>query len=119
MKVITIAILFIALIASACGSTTQTPQATTILHATATFPPPIVLPSDTLVPTYTPSSTNTHVPTDTPIPTLPSTPATATPIPQPLLLRRKCGRDYIVQADKPVQIFYSGWGVKGKELADQ
>jgi hypothetical protein len=36
-----------------------------------------------------------------------------------VLLRRPCGRDYVVRADQPVQIFYGGWGVIGKDLADQ
>jgi hypothetical protein len=46
-------------------------------------------------------------------------PATETPVPQPILLRRPCGKGYIVRADEPLQIFYGGWGVRGKELADQ
>jgi hypothetical protein len=40
-------------------------------------------------------------------------------MPQQVLLRRKCGRDYIATADKPLKLFYGGWGVFGKELADQ
>jgi len=58
-------------------------------------------------------------PTITPIPSDTPVPPTPTPTPQPLLLRRPCGRDYVVGADTPLQIFYGGWGVRGKELADQ
>jgi hypothetical protein len=53
------------------------------------------------------------MPTDTPI--LP----TETESLQPLLLRRPCGRDYNARADEPLQLFYGGWGVRCKDLADQ
>jgi len=72
------------------------------------------VPSATeLPPTPTPAPSATAVPSVTPIPPTP----TATP--QPILLRRPCGGDYRVRADYPLQIFYGGWGVKGKDIADQ
>ncbi len=67
-------------------------------------------PTATIIPSPIP-------PTETPLP--PTITYTPTPTPQPLLLRRKCGRDYIVNPDMPLQIFYGGWGVIGKDLADQ
>ncbi len=69
-------------------------------------------------PTLPPAS-STPVPTETIIPSPTLVPATSTPIPQQLLLRRRCGRDYMVDADKPIQLFYGGWGVLGLELAAQ
>ena len=85
---------------------------------------PAVVPTASPAPTLTsspipPTATITPSPippTDTPPPTITFTP---TPTPQPLLLRRKCGRDYMVDPNMPLQIFYGGWGVFGKDLADQ
>ena len=98
-------VIIVAVLLSSCGP--GAPQATAVAQTTATSLPPTVPPSDTPVPT------DTSVPTRTPVP------PTATPIPQPLLLRRSCGRDYVVRPDEPVQIFYGGWALKGKEVADQ
>jgi hypothetical protein len=72
-----------------------------------TSPPPSRIPSPTLTPTST----------DTPPP--PTATATPTPVPQPLLLRRACGRDYVVRIGEPIEIFYGGWGVLGLDLAQQ
>ena len=85
---------------------------------------PAIAPTASPAPTLTsspvpPTATFTPSPipsTNTPTPTITYTP---TPASQPLLLRRKCGRDYMVNPDMPLQIFYGGWGVIGKELADQ
>lgn len=63
--------------------------------------------------------TSTTEPSATPVPSATVRPATDTPVPQPILLRRPCGRDYVVRAGEPLQIFYGGWGVLGQELADQ
>jgi hypothetical protein len=102
---------------SACQSPSPSPQVTQTVASTLTSPPPTSPPSPTPAPTNTPSPTNTHVPTDTLAPT--AIPATATQVPQELLLRRKCGRDYVVQKDYPLRLFYGGWGVIGQELADE
>ena len=96
------------MLASACGprqflGPTLTPMPTITLTASPT-------PSPTETRTLTPTPTNTAPPTATFSPTA---------VPQSLLLRRKCGRDYIVRANEPIQIFYGGWGVIGKSLADQ
>lgn len=97
--------LVIILITSGCGPGQ-------LLGPTLTPSPTITL---TPLPTQTPTETLT--PTETPLP--PTATFTPTPAPQPVLLRRKCGRDYLVKPNEPIQIFYGGWGVKGKELADQ
>jgi hypothetical protein len=80
---------------------------------------PTVTPSSTitLTPSPTQTPTETFTPTYTPLP--PTASFTPTPTPQPVLLRRKCGRDYLVEPNQPIEIFYGGWGVIGKELADQ
>jgi len=85
-------------------------------------PPPAptetVTPSPTsLPPTHTPSPTESPKPTETAPP--PTATATPTPAPQPLLLRRSCGRDYVVRAGEAIEIFYGGWGVRGLDLAEQ
>ena len=77
---------------------------------------PTITPSATPTLTPSPTQTPTETPTVTPVP--PTETFTPTPVPQPLLLRRKCGRSYVVKANEPLQLFYGGWGVKGKELAD-
>jgi hypothetical protein len=92
---------------SACSQEPLQPTGTPLPSPTRPSPSPTIAPSDTPVPSDTP------IPSDTPVPPTP------TPSPQPLLLRRPCGRDYIVEANYPLQIFYGGWGVRGKELADQ
>jgi hypothetical protein len=74
-------------------------------------------PTITLTSSPTPSPTETPTPTDTPPP--PTATLTSTPVPQTILLRRKCGRDYLIQPNEPIQILYGAWGVIGKELADQ
>lgn len=89
-------------------STTSPPSATSI-PATSTLSPSSTQPP----PTATSTSTSTAIPSNTPVP------PTTTPVPQELLLRRVCGRDYVVKADQPLKIFYGGWAVKGMELADQ
>jgi hypothetical protein len=81
------------------GCAPAVPQPASIPVSTLTSPPPTVPP------------TETAIPTDTPVP------ATPTPVPQAVLLRRSCGRDYAVRADEPIQLFYGGWGVIGKQLA--
>jgi hypothetical protein len=85
-------------------------------------PPPVPTetatpPPTTLPPSRTPSPTDTPTPTQTAPP--PTATATPTPVPQPLLLRRACGRDYVVRAGEPIEIFYGGWGVIGFDLAQQ
>ena len=95
----------IALAISACATPESAP--TQIAPPPPTTPPP----SDTPSPTETPAPTETPPP-----PTLTSTP---TPVPQPLLLRRKCGRDYTVNAGEPIELFYGGWGVIGSDLAEE
>jgi hypothetical protein len=94
-----------AAVLSSCGPGSL--QATIAAQNAATSPAPTVTPSDT------------PAPSDTPVPTRTPVLATSTPIPQPLLLRRPCGRDYVVRADEPVEIYYGGFGSKGKELAEQ
>ena len=86
---------------------------------------PALAPTASPMPTLTSSpipSTATLTPSPIP-PTEPPLPPTVTytptPTPQSLLLRRKCGRDYMVNPDMPLQIFYGGWAVNGKDLADQ
>ena len=94
----------------------------TSLPITSTHSPTSIPITSTLSPSPSPTEprpTATRTPTGTPIPSDTPIPPTPTPPPQPLLLRRPCGRDYVVRADKPLQIFYGGWGVRGKELADQ
>lgn len=95
---------------------------------------PTVTPSPTRTPTPPPTSTPTQ--TGTPTLTLTAIPPTATYTPSPtftpaptntptfvqvqnLLLRPKCGSSYTVKANQYIQIFYGGWGVKGKDLANQ
>src|SRR5512134_3840588 len=82
---------------------------------------PTVTPTPTVTasPSLTPTPTETSTPTATAIPPTATVTPTSTPIPQKILIRRKCGRDYIATADKPLKLFYGGWGVLGKELADQ
>jgi len=75
-------------------------------------PTPTLLPTDTNVPP-SPSPTFTLEPSQTPVP------PTGTPTPLRVLLRRKCGGEYLVTADKPVQLAYGGWGVQGRDLAEQ
>ena len=75
-------------------------------------PTPTLLPTDTNVPP-SPSPTFTLEPSQTPVP------PTSTPTPLRVLLRRKCGGEYLVTADKPVQLAYGGWGVQGRDLAEQ
>src|SRR5512134_1715004 len=76
---------------------------------------PTLTPSPTITLTASPTQTPTETltPTHTPLP--PTATFTPTPTPQPVLLRRKCGRDYLVKPNAPIQIFYGGWGVIGKE----
>lgn len=98
---------------SACAAFQGTP--TQIIPPTQTAIPP----SETPLPTHTPSPTPTTTPTETiPPPTLtPTITLTPTPTPQQLLLRRVCGRDFVVRANQPIEIFYGGWGVLGLDLA--
>jgi len=79
------------------------PAATSTPSPTDTSPPPSV----------TPQPTFTIEPTDTPLPPTP----TQTPL--RVMLRRKCGGDYLVTAGKPVQMVYGAWGVQGRDLAEQ
>jgi hypothetical protein len=102
---------------SACQTPKPSLQVTQTVASIVTSPPPTLPPSPTSAPTNTPSPTMTLAPTDTLVPT--AIPATATQVPQELLLRRKCGRDYIVQKDYPLRLFYGGWGVMGQELAGE
>jgi uncharacterized protein YraI len=60
-----------------------------------------------------------HAPSPTPIPTATPTEATQTPYSQPILLRRSCGRDYVVVPDTPISLYYGGWSSNGQELAEQ
>ncbi len=88
-----------------------------LIYGCSQVPPPVTmtpLPSPSAFPP-TPSSP----PSATPVPSATLVPPTPTPSPQPLLLRRPCGKDFAVRANSPLQIFYGGWGVKGKDLADQ
>jgi hypothetical protein len=39
--------------------------------------------------------------------------------PQTILLRGRCGTDYLVRANEPIFIYYGGWGVQGLDLAKQ
>lgn len=88
-----------------------------LLSGCATASTPIAPTLTPLPPTDTPAPTATH--THTPTPTDTPIPPTPTVAPQPLLLRRSCGRDYIVKAGEPIQILYGAWALKGKEIADQ
>ena len=51
--------------------------------------------------------------------TLPPATPSPTPSSQPLLLRRSCGREYVVRADAPISIYYGEWSTNGRDLADQ
>lgn len=101
--------LFISLALSSCAGVTSEP--------TETAPPP----SATSTPRPTSTPTQTPAPTDTePPPTAtPTTTPSPTPAPQPLLLRRRCGRDYVVRAGEAIELFYGGWAVLGLDLAQQ
>lgn len=70
-------------------------------------------------PTETPIPTVTVTPTETMLPPTPTATPTSTPSPQPLLLRGRCGSEYVVKANYPLEIFYGGWGVIGLDLAQQ
>lgn len=105
MKLCIALLLLIVIVAGCSAELVVIPTASPVPTMTASPVPPTV----TTTPTPLPS-------TNTPTPTITYTP---TPTPQPLLFRRKCGRDYMVNPDTPVQIFYGGWGVRGKDLADQ
>ena len=86
-------------------------SACTPLSPTPTMPP---MPAGTNEPpSPSPSPTFTLEPSHTPLP------PTATPKPLRVTLRRKCGGENLVTANKPVQIVYGGWGVRGRELAEQ
>jgi len=75
---------------------------------------PTPVPSETsLPPTASPAPTITVEPSSTPVPPTP----TVTPL--RVLLRRKCGGEYLVTANKPVQIAYGAWAVRGRDLAEQ
>ena len=80
---------------------------------------PIATAPPTAAATLTPLPPSPLPPTATLIPSSTPPPPTETPIPQPLLLRRRCGRDYVVRANGLIQLFYGGWGVIGPDLADQ
>lgn len=114
---IKIQVLMIALVLSACIA--NQPASTETVLPTLTQPPPTQTPTRTE--TLTPSPTLTLTPTETqPPPTATTTIThTPTPIPQMLLLRRTCGRDYIVRVDEAVEIYYGAWGVLGLDLAQQ
>jgi hypothetical protein len=112
-----IVLVILVIFLSACQSPGSSPQVTQTVASKVTSPPPTKPPSPTNAPTSTPSPTKTLAPTDTLVPT--AIPATATQVPQELLLRRKCDRDYTVQKDYPLRLFYGGWGVIGQELADE
>ena len=108
-----------ALVVSACAPAPQaiSPTLTSqpeLPTSTSSPVPPTHTPS-LLPPTFTPSPIP---PTFTPEPTSTET-LTPTPEPQQILLRRKCGHNYIVNSDQPLQIFYGGWAVKGTDLATQ
>lgn len=112
-----IAFVLLTLVLSGCNLTSKS------IFSSPTITP---VPTLTFIPptqTVAPSPSPTQFPTKTPAPTETAFPATATftstPTPQQLLLRRKCGRDYLVRANEPIQIFYGGWGVTGNELAVQ
>lgn len=81
---------------------------------------PTVVATEPALPTAAPAPL-TRTPTAEPaLATSAPTPSpTPTPVPQPVLLRRACSRDYVVRADKPLEIFYGGWGVSDAELAEQ
>ena len=100
-------LVLMALLVSACGPGQ-------FLGPTVTASPTVTLtPSPTQTPTETPAPTDTLIPpTATPSPT-------RTPEPQTLLLRRRCGRDHVVNANEPLRLLYGGWGVIGRELADE
>jgi len=94
--------------------------ASLLLIGVASCAAPPANPNPTSAPTIaltTPSET--PLPTEIALPTDTAAPSSPTPAPQPLLLRRSCGRDYVVRADEPTEIFYGGWGVKGLDLAQQ
>jgi hypothetical protein len=75
---------------------------------------PTPVSSDTSIPpTVSLAPTITLGPSSTPVPPTP----TSTPL--RVLLRRKCGGEYLVTASKPVQIAYGGWAVQGRDLAEQ
>jgi len=98
MKLILLAVVLLAsILATACAPSPASPTP---------------LPTSTeLPPSRTPEPTETLVPTHTPIPPTPTT------TPQPLLLRHSCRRELVVRAGEPVMVYYGGWAVKGKELA--
>ena len=101
-----------------CAPAQQPIQLTHTSLPVRTTSTPSALPSTVpspLPPTFTPSPIP---PTFTPEPTLTATP-TPTSEPQQILLRRKCGHDYVVKPDEPLQIYYGGWGVHGKDLSVQ
>lgn len=76
-----------------------------------------VLPSATPLP---PTATATYTPSPTlsPTPHPPTLTPTATPVPQRLLLRRACGRDYVARSGEALEVLYGGWGVIGSDLAE-
>lgn len=97
----------LAFLVSACGASLPEPTAS---------PSPSPIPPS---PTATPSPTQTAGPTATPRPTATPVPPTPTPRPITLFLRRRCGRDYEIEANRATEIMYGVWGVVGKELADE
>jgi hypothetical protein len=99
----------VALAMSSCAAPQAAPTQTVLLTPT------------NLPPSLTPSPTKTLTPTETvPPPTATATiTLTPTPTPQPLLLRRPCGRDYVVRANEAIEIFYGAWGLLGLDLAQQ
>jgi hypothetical protein len=93
-------------------------SALVILEAACGGAPVPPSPSPSPRPTQEPPTATTKSPaTVKPSPSPKS--ATETPAPQPILLRRPCGRDYLVRANHALQIFYGGWGVQGESLAGQ
>jgi len=95
----------LALALSSCATPQPAPT------QTAAPPPTSSQPSQTPTPTEMPNPTETAPPK--------TATATPTPVPQPLLLRRACGRDYVVRANEAIEVFYGGWGVRGIDLARQ
>jgi len=87
---------------AACEAQSTQPAATPESIATPLTPPEL----PTLSPTVAPEATAPRI-----------SPA-VTPLSQPMLLRRSCGKDYVLRADTPITLYYGGWPTKTLELAE-